>query len=214
MLHRALRWFLLVAVSIAAGLGLALIWSATSGGVDSTLRMVHGNALEVQRWAGVVLANVSPFGPGEEDYRVYNAALQAWFDGVHNIASPVYLMTDWPKHVRPVPGSRTGCFDNGGPSQELVSEFSSRNRFRWGLSARPDVERLAGLLRPSEKASRELGGPIEHVVLSRVAYDRSGDRALVYLAHYCGLCGGGSYILLRRAGNSWSVEDGCLMWVS
>ncbi|HVP57273.1 MAG TPA: carboxypeptidase-like regulatory domain-containing protein [bacterium] len=51
--------------------------------------------------------------------------------------------------------------------------------------------------------------------LSRVGFNASGDRALVYYSTYCGyLCGGGDFYLMTKANGTWSVENHIPAWTS
>lgn len=50
---------------------------------------------------------------------------------------------------------------------------------------------------------------------SPVGFNTAGDQALVYVGHHCGgLCGNGSYIVLQKKGDQWSVESWTMAWIS
>lgn len=163
-------------------------------GRDSGSRFLRGLGLEVWHWTELALAQLSAVGPREEDYRVYDAALEAQFRPKATW-SDVTLITEWPERARPVPATAGGCLGQEGLSSDLVNSFSDRNRFRWDLAARG-----------------ETAGRVRSLVFSRVGYDHTGERALVFVDQDCGLCGGGHYLLLRRGGDGWSIETMCTMW--
>jgi hypothetical protein len=51
--------------------------------------------------------------------------------------------------------------------------------------------------------------------VSLPGYSPDGEIAVVYMAHYCGtLCGGGSYVYLRRVKDKWEVLVDFPGWVS
>lgn len=50
---------------------------------------------------------------------------------------------------------------------------------------------------------------------SRVGYDKSGRKALVYFVNWCGsLCGTGNYVLLEKGEKGWVVQETAGMWIS
>jgi len=51
--------------------------------------------------------------------------------------------------------------------------------------------------------------------VSLPGYSPDGEIAIVYMAHYCGtLCGGGTYVYLRRIGGKWKMLVDFPGWVS
>ena len=213
MRHRFLRRVVIAGVAGAGGSAVVLVCVAAISGWSDTQSLARGYLGEAKRLTDCGVAFLTPFGPEREDYRVYDAAMDAMFPTAAEFP-PVYLVTNWPDDVRPVPAPREMCFGAVAPTPDLLHDFWSRNQMRWGLSSRFRMTKPATLLPPAEFARRKLGGPVERVELSRVGYDDRGN-ALVYLAHYCGLCGGGYYMLLTHESNdAWAVVDFCMMWVS
>jgi hypothetical protein len=52
-------------------------------------------------------------------------------------------------------------------------------------------------------------------VVSHVGLNRNKTEALFYVNHFCpGLCGGGSYVLMRKVNGEWHVADSQATWVS
>lgn len=51
--------------------------------------------------------------------------------------------------------------------------------------------------------------------VSAVAYDRTGENALVYVEHGCGgLCGEGNIVLLHYEAGAWRISNITMTWVS
>ncbi len=58
----------------------------------------------------------------------------------------------------------------------------------------------------------ESGG---YISLSNVGVNKTGKQALVYFVHSCGgLCGTGSYILLKKTDTGWVVDTKARIWIS
>jgi hypothetical protein len=77
----------------------------------------------------------------------------------------------------------------------------------------PDYPRLAdGFWRAFyERFPRSFGA----TRISAVAYDRTGEKALVYVEHGCGgLCGEGKIVLLQLEGGTWRIRNMTMTWVS
>lgn len=54
-----------------------------------------------------------------------------------------------------------------------------------------------------------------YLIVSRVGLNLSDTEALLYIDNFCpGLCGGGTYILMRKANGVWHIADEHSIWVS
>lgn len=54
-----------------------------------------------------------------------------------------------------------------------------------------------------------------HFVVSHVGLNLKKTETLLYFDHFCpGLCGGGGYVLMRKANGVWHVVDRRITWVS
>ena len=53
------------------------------------------------------------------------------------------------------------------------------------------------------------------IELTRIGFNESNDRAIVYVENYCGgLCGEGHYLLLEKKENNWKIIKRKGIWVS
>jgi hypothetical protein len=52
------------------------------------------------------------------------------------------------------------------------------------------------------------------IVLSGVGFNPSHSQAMFYIDHFCGLCGGGRYVLLEKVDGVWHVRDEHYVWIS
>ncbi len=52
------------------------------------------------------------------------------------------------------------------------------------------------------------------ITLSGVGFNPTRTQALFYIDHFCGLCGGGRYVLMEKMNGSWRVRDEHYTWVS
>jgi hypothetical protein len=53
-----------------------------------------------------------------------------------------------------------------------------------------------------------------YVAVSRAGLNFGKTEAIFYLDHFCGLCGGGRYVLMRKVAGVWRVADEGYTWVS
>jgi hypothetical protein len=52
------------------------------------------------------------------------------------------------------------------------------------------------------------------ITLSGVGFNPSRTQAVFYIDHFCGLCGGGRYVLMEKVNGSWHVRDERYTWIS
>ena len=53
-----------------------------------------------------------------------------------------------------------------------------------------------------------------YIVLSAVGFNRDQTQAVFYIDHFCGLCGGGRYVLMEKSNGTWQVRDERYTWIS
>jgi hypothetical protein len=52
------------------------------------------------------------------------------------------------------------------------------------------------------------------VALSGVGFNPSRTQAVFYIDHFCGLCGGGRYVLMEKIDGGWRVRGEHYTWIS
>src|SRR5712664_480411 len=52
------------------------------------------------------------------------------------------------------------------------------------------------------------------ITLSGVGFNPTRTQAVFYIDHFCGLCGGGRYVLMEKINGSWRVLDEHSTWIS
>jgi hypothetical protein len=164
----------------------------------------------------------------QEEYKVYSAYLS---EGLLNDAH------DWSigRPVQLVIGDKTisggnlrfrffSLFDRRVNFSELQTttraSYLARNLFRtrieskFSLPGRAAVSVIAESEYSSpafqEKFPRNMG----LVVLSGVGFNPSKTQAVFYINHFCGLCGGGRYVLMEKISGNWRVKDEHYTWIS
>jgi hypothetical protein len=61
-----------------------------------------------------------------------------------------------------------------------------------------------------EKFAHNLG----FIALSGVGFNPSRTQAVFYIDYFCGLCGGGRYVLMEKVEGSWRVREEHYTWIS
>ena len=164
----------------------------------------------------------------QEEYKVYSAYLS---EGLLNDAHD--WSTGGPVHV--VIGDKTisggnlrfrffYLFDmrvNFGELQTTTrASYLARNLFRTRIESKFS---LPGRAAVSVSAESEYSSPAFQekfprnmglVVLSGVGFNASKTQAVFYLNHFCGLCGGGRYVLMEKVSGTWHVRDEHYIWIS
>jgi hypothetical protein len=52
------------------------------------------------------------------------------------------------------------------------------------------------------------------ITLSGVGFNVRRTQAVFYIDHFCGLCGGGRYVLMEKIDGAWRVRDEHYTWIS
>ena len=53
-----------------------------------------------------------------------------------------------------------------------------------------------------------------YIAISHAGFNFDKTEAIFYIDHFCGLCGGGRYVLMRRVNNIWKIIDEHYTWIS
>lgn len=100
------------------------------------------------------------------------------------------------------------------------ASYLVRNLFPTQILAKFRLPRFATLLisSRSDYFSPEFQEEFPHnqgvIVLSGVGFNRARTQAVFYIDHFCGLCGGGSYVLMEKIDGTWRLQDMHSTWVS
>jgi hypothetical protein len=52
------------------------------------------------------------------------------------------------------------------------------------------------------------------IILSGVGFNANRTQAVFYIDHFCGLCGGGRYVLMEKLDGLWRVREEHYTWIS
>jgi len=92
--------------------------------------------------------------------------------------------------------------------------FQTRILPRFVLPSRATV----ALASQSDYGSPEFQKKFPHnlglIILSGVGFNPTRTQAVFYIDHFCGLCGGGRYVLMEKINGSWRVRDEHYTWIS
>jgi len=104
-------------------------------------------------------------------------------------------------------------------SQTLTAtNFLLRNALRRTLKRRFGLPQRYELLPAGNLEGKGLASVLPeaygHVELSSGGFNRDMSQALFYIDHFCGLCGGGRYVLMEKRNGSWNVVAEAWTWIS
>jgi hypothetical protein len=92
--------------------------------------------------------------------------------------------------------------------------FQTRILPRFVLPSRATV----ALASQSDYVSPEFQKKFPHnmglIILSGVGFNPARTQAVFYIDHFCGLCGGGRYVLMEKINDSWRVRGEHYIWIS
>jgi hypothetical protein len=78
------------------------------------------------------------------------------------------------------------------------------------VATQKDIELFA----KPEQFQRRFSGSCGYVELSAVGFNSAHSEAFFRAYHFCGLCGGGGYVLMTKINGEWRVVKWDLSWVS
>jgi len=88
----------------------------------------------------------------------------------------------------------------------ILPKFVLPSRAKMALTSRLDYG--------SQEFQNEFPHNLGFIVLSAVGFNPSRTQAVFYIDHFCGLCGGGRYVLMEKIDGAWRVRDGHYTWIS
>lgn len=53
-----------------------------------------------------------------------------------------------------------------------------------------------------------------YITVSGVGFNTNRTQAMFYIDHFCGLCGGGRYVLMEKVNGTWRVVEEHYTWIS
>jgi hypothetical protein len=92
--------------------------------------------------------------------------------------------------------------------------FHTRIRQKFVLPSRATVARASQSDYGSPEFQKKFPRNLGLIVLSGVGFNPSRTQAVFYIDHFCGLCGGGTYVLMEKADGAWRVRDEHYTWIS
>jgi hypothetical protein len=101
-----------------------------------------------------------------------------------------------------------------------LATFAVRNLLRTHLEAKFILPKSAVLVLAS---AAEIEAPdfqknhphnMGYITLSGVGLNLNHTQAVFYINHFCGLCGGGRYVLMEKATGKWEVTAENYTWIS
>jgi len=66
----------------------------------------------------------------------------------------------------------------------------------------------------SEEFQTRFPNNLGYIAVSRLGLNLDRTEAIFYVDHFCGLCGGGRYVLMRKVNESWKVVAEHYTWIS
>ena len=98
-------------------------------------------------------------------------------------------------------------------SNVVVSDIRAELHLPRGLHA---VVVSRGELEQSKSSDFQQRFPnnLGYIAVSQLGFNFSKTEAILYIDHFCGLCGGGGYILMRKVRGVWRIVDQHSTWMS
>jgi hypothetical protein len=93
----------------------------------------------------------------------------------------------------------------------LQPRFSLPSRARFVLAKDRDVSLYGD---ESGEFDRRFPGNYGYVALSAVGFNRDFTEAIFYVDHFCGLCGGGRYVVMEKKDGAWLIKQEQYRWIS
>jgi hypothetical protein len=94
-------------------------------------------------------------------------------------------------------------------TSNIRADFSLPKGVDSVVVSRSDLQRYG-----SGDFQKQFPNNLGYVAVSLPGFNFSKTEAILYIDHFCGLCGGGGYILMRKSNGVWRVVDRHSSWVS
>lgn len=185
-----------------------------------------------------VPAVVAQSGPSKEEYRVYDAVIREMVNGgklrfttsftVELVVIKDKTVTNNEKAGSPEKWERVKQ-RLPGLTEQMIQDYNSKPKEKDALRRSFDPG-LKYVLRPAGNLEKlVLDGSSDawpkfyeqypksggFIGFSRVGFSKYETDALVYVEYWCrSLCGEGTYVLLRKEGEAWIVQEANMVWIS
>jgi hypothetical protein len=88
----------------------------------------------------------------------------------------------------------------------ILSKFVLPSRAKVALTSQSDYA--------SPEFQKKFPDNLGFIALSGVGFNPSRTQAVFYIDHFCGLCGGGRYVLMEKIDGAWRVRGEHYTWIS
>jgi len=187
-----------------------------------------------------VVSASSAIGREAEDYKVYDAVIRHMFrDGITRFdmhANVEKIVIRDRTHSEYAWDPKKENWDQvkirlTSLTEEIIADYESVRKIETGVKEKLDIP-LKYLLITDDKLRKLIPHPngstenwnefyklypksAGYNSFSRVGYDASRKKALVYFVNWCGfVCGTGTYVLVEKDEKGWSVMETARMWIS
>jgi hypothetical protein len=92
--------------------------------------------------------------------------------------------------------------------------FQTRILPRFVLPSRATVALASQSDYGSPEFQKKFPNNLGFITLSGVGFNPTRTQAVFYINHFCGLCGGGRYVLMEKINGSWCVRGEHYTWIS
>jgi hypothetical protein len=90
--------------------------------------------------------------------------------------------------------------------ERILPKFALPSRATVVLASQSDIQ--------SPEFAKKFRNNFGFVTLSGVGFNPSRTQAMFYIDHFCGMCGGGRYVLMEKVNGTWHVRGEYYTWIS
>jgi hypothetical protein len=105
--------------------------------------------------------------------------------------------------------TRTSFVVSNAVSTDIQAELHLPRGVRSVVVSRSELEHSL-----SSDFQQRFPNNLGYIAVSQPGFNFAKTEAILYIDHFCGLCGGGSYILMRKVNGIWRVVDQHSTWMS
>jgi len=105
--------------------------------------------------------------------------------------------------------TRTSFVVSNAVASDIRAELRLPNGVEAVVLSRNELERSQ-----TSDFQRRFPNHLGYIAVSQAGFNFSKTEAILYIDHFCGLCGGGGYILMHKVNGLWRVVDQHSTWIS